>query len=228
MMMTIHVIKTVLSYVFKCLIISFYIIFSFRSILLFDSINHGSLSIPGQLVAICYCYRSRFWIPFFLFICFSIIRLVNYIRGEEGEVVQSFSSTTIKMNNHRVLFSIVLVMSLINLTVSSTANCPVEGKNHAAKRMCYDWLNCFSADPATILSCVAIDAVGLVQATKGNVRVFCTMAERFMECVKTKTRGCVGEEVRKVSFETKLEFFILVCPWIVNWINWTITKMLCQ
>ena len=55
----------------------------------------------------------------------------------------------------------------------------------------------FVADPATILSCVAIDAVGLVQATKGNVRVFCTMAERFMECVKTKTRGCVGEEVRK-------------------------------
>ena len=58
-------------------------------------------------------------------------------------------------------------------------------------------LGFFSADPATILSCVAIDAVGLVQATKGNIRVFCTMAERFMECVKTKTRGCVGEEVRK-------------------------------
>ena len=52
-----------------------------------------------------------------------------------------------------------------------------------------------SADPATILSCVAIDAVGLVQATKGNIRVFCTMAERFMECVKIKTRGCIGEEV---------------------------------
>jgi hypothetical protein len=44
--------------------------------------------------------------------------------------------------------------------------------------------------------------VGLVQATKGNIRVFCTMAERFMECVKTKTRGCVGEEVRKTK-----EFF---------------------
>lgn len=55
----------------------------------------------------------------------------------------------------------------------------------------------FSADPATILSCVAIDAVGLVQVTKGNIRVFCTMAERFMECVKTKTRGCIGEEVRR-------------------------------
>jgi hypothetical protein len=52
------------------------------------------------------------------------------------------------------------------------------------------------ADPVTILSCVAIDAVGLVQATKGNLRVFCTMAERFMECVKTKTRGCFGEDVR--------------------------------
>jgi hypothetical protein len=53
------------------------------------------------------------------------------------------------------------------------------------------------ADPTTILSCVAIDAVGLVQATKGNIRAFCTMAERFMECLKTKTRGCIGEDVRK-------------------------------
>lgn len=51
------------------------------------------------------------------------------------------------------------------------------------------------ADPTTILSCVAIDAVGLVQATKGNIRAFCTMAERFMECLKTKTRGCFGEDV---------------------------------
>ena len=58
-----------------------------------------------------------------------------------------------------------------------------------------DYCSLSIADPATILSCVAIDAVGLVQATKGNIRVFCTMAERFMECVKTKTRGCVGEEV---------------------------------
>jgi hypothetical protein len=56
------------------------------------------------------------------------------------------------------------------------------------------------ADPTTILSCVAIDAVGLVQATKGNVRAFCTMAERFMECLKTKTRGCFGEDVRKSDF----------------------------
>lgn len=82
------------------------------------------------------------------------------------------------MHNHRVFYVIILVLSVINLAISSTANCPVE------------------ADPATILSCVAIDAVGLVQATKGNIRVFCTMAERFMECVKTKTRGCIGEEVR--------------------------------
>jgi hypothetical protein len=65
--------------------------------------------------------------------------------------------------------------------------------------MSFDLLD-FLADPASILSCVAIDAVGLVQATKGNVRVFCTMAERFMECVKTKTRGCIGEEVRRNDF----------------------------
>jgi len=57
--------------------------------------------------------------------------------------------------------------------------------------------NIYLADPTTILSCVAIDAIGLVQATKGNIRAFCTMAERFMECLKTKTRGCFGEDVRK-------------------------------
>jgi hypothetical protein len=51
--------------------------------------------------------------------------------------------------------------------------------------------------------------VGLVQATKGNIRVFCTMAERFMECVKTKTRGCVGEEVRKTkNFCYKINGFL--------------------
>jgi hypothetical protein len=65
--------------------------------------------------------------------------------------------------------------------------------------MSFDLLD-FLADPASILSCVAIDAVGLVQATKGNVRAFCTMAERFMECLKTKTRGCFGEDVRKSGF----------------------------
>ena len=26
------------------------------------------------------------------------------------------------------------------------------------------------------------------------------MAERFMECLKTKTRGCFGEDVRNKSF----------------------------
>jgi hypothetical protein len=54
---------------------------------------------------------------------------------------------------------------------------------------------------------VAIDAVGLVQATKGNVRAFCTMAERFMECLKTKTRGCFGEDVSgDLSEKIKYEF----------------------
>ena len=32
------------------------------------------------------------------------------------------------MNNRRVLYLTILAMSLFNLTVSSTANCPVEGR----------------------------------------------------------------------------------------------------
>jgi len=90
----------------------------------------------------------------------------------------------------------MLVLSVFDLTASATPNCPVEGRE-------IQWILLYilffcnsSADPTTILSCVAIDAVGLVQATKGNIRAFCTMAERFMECLKTKTRGCIGEDVR--------------------------------
>jgi hypothetical protein len=84
--------------------------------------------------------------------------------------------------------------------------------------MSFDLLD-FLADPASILSCVAIDAVGLVQATKGNVRVFCTMAERFMECVKTKTRGCIGEEVRRNVFVFKKNSCFLVLTWVSLRIN---------
>ncbi|UJR27313.1 hypothetical protein I4U23_008606 [Adineta vaga] len=98
------------------------------------------------------------------------------------------------MNNHRVLLYLtILFISIFSITLSSTPNCPVE------------------ADPASILSCVAIDAVGLVQATKGNLRVFCTMAERFMECVKTKTRGCVGEEFVRGSLTELIELSQKCC-----------------
>lgn len=73
------------------------------------------------------------------------------------------------------------------------------------------------ADPTTILSCVAIDAIGLVQATKGNIRAFCTMAERFMECLKTKTRGCFGEDVRKeIIFIFKKESFEFISSLYVD------------
>ncbi|CAF0757557.1 unnamed protein product [Adineta ricciae] len=87
----------------------------------------------------------------------------------------------------------MLFVSMFSSTISGTPNCPVE------------------ADPASILSCVAIDAVGLVQATKGNLRVFCTMAERFMECVKTKTRGCLGEEFVRGSLTELIELSQKCC-----------------
>ncbi|CAF1535573.1 unnamed protein product, partial [Didymodactylos carnosus] len=93
------------------------------------------------------------------------------------------------------MFFIHLSILLISISYVSlsTVNCPVE------------------ADPATILSCVAIDAVGLVEATKGNIKVFCAMAERFMECVKTKTRGCVGEEFVRGSLSELIELSQKCC-----------------
>ncbi|CAF3868813.1 unnamed protein product [Rotaria sp. Silwood2] len=97
------------------------------------------------------------------------------------------------MSSRRALYLTLFVLSRFDLIISSTANCPVE------------------ADPATILSCVAIDAVGLVSATKGNIRVFCTMAERFMECVKTKTRGCIGEEFVRGSLSELIELSQKCC-----------------
>ncbi|CAF1429265.1 unnamed protein product [Adineta steineri] len=97
------------------------------------------------------------------------------------------------MNNHRILYLTIFVLFLFDLTISATPNCPVE------------------ADPTTILSCVAIDAVGLVQATKGNIRAFCTMAERFMECLKTKTRGCIGEDFVRGSLSELIELSQKCC-----------------
>ncbi|CAF3748619.1 unnamed protein product [Rotaria sp. Silwood1] len=97
------------------------------------------------------------------------------------------------MYNHHVLYLTILILCLFKLIASATSNCPVE------------------ADPTTILSCVAIDAVGLVQATKGNIRGFCTMAERFMECLKTKTRGCFGEDFVRGSLSELIELSQKCC-----------------
>ena len=128
-------------------------------------------------------------------------------------------------NNRRALLYLsMLFVSMFSSTISGTPNCPVEGTDNetCAFSQISKRYFIFLADPASILSCVAIDAVGLVQATKGNLRVFCTMAERFMECVKTKTRGCLGEEVRiriNVVCNDKLILRILVCTRIFNRIN---------
>lgn len=97
------------------------------------------------------------------------------------------------MNRHRILYLTVGVLLVFDMIIETSATCPVED------------------DPTTILSCVAIDAVGLVQATKGNIRAFCTMAERFMECLKTKTRGCFGEDFVRGSLSELIELSQKCC-----------------
>lgn len=127
------------------------------------------------------------------------------------------------MNNHCILyFILLLLLALFDSTVPATPNCPVEGR----RKTSLGWyLKGFSlsllADPTTILSCVAIDAVGLVQATKGNIRAFCTMAERFMECLKTKTRGCFGEDVSQSIDKIRIDIWIYssFVDHFRNWLN---------
>jgi hypothetical protein len=35
------------------------------------------------------------------------------------------------------------------------------------------------------------------QVARGNLKLFCNLAERYMECFKTKTRNCIGGWVKK-------------------------------
>jgi hypothetical protein len=52
-------------------------------------------------------------------------------------------------------------------------------------------------DPVQLAECAQLDVQAIIQAAKGNLKLFCNLAERYMECFKTKTRNCIGGWVSK-------------------------------
>lgn len=49
-------------------------------------------------------------------------------------------------------------------------------------------------DPTNLARCIQIDVTALVYAARGkdDITSLCALADRYMECIKTYTRGCVG------------------------------------
>ena len=49
-------------------------------------------------------------------------------------------------------------------------------------------------DPTNLARCIQVDVSAIVSAAKGSndVSSFCALADRYMECIKTYTRGCIG------------------------------------
>ena len=69
----------------------------------------------------------------------------------------------------------LLLLSLLMFSdVFGQAPCPVE------------------EDPVQLAECAQLDVQAIIQAAKGNLKLFCNLAERYMECFKTKTRNCIG------------------------------------
>ncbi len=49
-------------------------------------------------------------------------------------------------------------------------------------------------DPSNLARCIQLDTAALVGVVRGSndMTPVCAMADRYMECVKTYTRGCMG------------------------------------
>lgn len=82
---------------------------------------------------------------------------------------------------------IILFISLVARTSLGQAPCPVE------------------EDPVQLAECAQLDVQAIIQAAKGNLKLFCNLAERYMECFKTKTRNCIGGWVR-IDEEERMVF----------------------
>jgi hypothetical protein len=57
------------------------------------------------------------------------------------------------------------------------------------------WAGCpVEEDPTNLARCIQVDVSAIVSAAKGSddLSSFCALADRYMECIKTYTRGCIG------------------------------------
>jgi hypothetical protein len=96
----------------------------------------------------------------------------------------------INLNERFVLISAFIV--LISQPSFGQAPCPVE------------------EDPVQLAECAQLDVQAIIQAAKGNLKLFCNLAERYMECFKTKTRNCIGGWVKKNYPLFPLKIFIII------------------
>jgi hypothetical protein len=63
-------------------------------------------------------------------------------------------------------------------------------------------------DPIQLAECAQLDVQAIIQAARGNLKLFCNLAERYMECFKTKTRNCIGGWVKNKI--TAFKIFIMI------------------
>ena len=91
----------------------------------------------------------------------------------------------------------LLLMVYLYLFEIISAACPVED------------------DPTNLARCIQVDTSAIVGLAKGSndMTSFCALADRYMECIKTYTRGCVGFFVIMPSL---LQFIWLELPRIMG------------
>jgi hypothetical protein len=81
-----------------------------------------------------------------------------------------------RTKNLRIIFRLKILIFCI--THVWTAGCPIED------------------DPTNLARCVNVDLTGIVASIRStDLTNVCAIADRYMECFKTYTRGCVGQHV---------------------------------
>jgi len=90
-----------------------------------------------------------------------------------------------------IFIAVFLTLQFVNV---KAAACPVED------------------DPTNLARCVQVDVTAIVYAARGkdDITSLCAMADRYMECFKTYTRGCVGFHFGEGSL-TELQNIALYC-----------------
>jgi hypothetical protein len=73
-------------------------------------------------------------------------------------------------------FLVILLQVLILKSMDVWAACPIED------------------DPINLSRCIQVDVTAIVYAARGkdDITSLCALADRYMECIKTYSRGCVG------------------------------------
>ena len=91
-----------------------------------------------------------------------------------------------------MLKSLIIILSLLRLD-AVFASCPIE------------------EDPANLARCIQVDITAVIYALRGkdDLTTFCQLADRYMECLKTYTRGCIGFHVR--LFISTINYLLLKC-----------------